>query len=143
MAGRVSPTDLPPPPVMTTTPPDVSRRGRSSPMACTTLLDRERLLWALAATTLVLDVVLTATGRRLGLTEANPLVALLLARFGIGSLAALKVGAVGAAVCCRRLVPERYLASIPLGLGLAWGVAVVANLVAISVVVVGTNAVVI
>lgn len=97
------------------------------------ILDRERSLWTLVVVTLVLDVVLTALGRQIGLVEANPLVDSLLVQYGPAALIVLKIVALAAGICARRAVPTRYAASVPLGLALPWGVAVVANALAISV----------
>jgi len=114
---------------------DPSLADASSTAAVDRVLSHERLLWSLVLATLVLDVLLTAVGRRLGLAEGNPLVADLLARFGIGALAALKVGIFVLAVGLRRVVPPRYVSFVPLALAVPWSLAVLANVVTIAVVV--------
>ncbi|MFB6311277.1 MAG: DUF5658 family protein, partial [Salinirussus sp.] len=75
----------------------------------------------------VLDVWLTVAGLEAGLTEGNPIVALLLAEVGIVSLFVLKGWALGLAASLRQWRP-RWGPWIALGLALPWFVAVTVNL---------------
>lgn len=87
----------------------------------------ERALWVVVVGTLLADVYLTNLGLQYGLREGNPLARHLIEAFGIGALAALKVGVVGLAGVVRQLVPERQAPTIPLGLAIPWVVAVGIN----------------
>ncbi|MDS0258371.1 DUF5658 family protein [Haloarcula sp. S1CR25-12] len=87
----------------------------------------ERELWVVVAAALVADVYLTQLGLQYGLREGNPLARHLIEAFGIGALAALKVGVVGLAGVVRELVPERQAPTIPLGVAIPWVVAVCVN----------------
>ena len=81
----------------------------------------------LVVVALLADVYLTQTGLQAGLSEGNPLARYLIETFGIGALAAFKVGVVGLAGVVSRLVPERQAPTIPLGVAIPWVVAVCVN----------------
>ena len=87
----------------------------------------ERELWVVVLVALLADVYLTQLGLQYGLNEGNPLARYLIDAFGIGALAALKVGVVGLGGLLRELVPARQAPTIPLGLAIPWVVAVVIN----------------
>lgn len=87
----------------------------------------ERELWVVVLVALFADVYLTHLGLQYGLREGNPLARHLIEAFGIGALAALKFGVVGAAGVLSQLVPERQAPTIPLGLAIPWVVAVCIN----------------
>jgi len=94
---------------------------------------RASWLWAVAAASLAADGVLTAYGLRLGLHEANPVAADLVASVGVvAALALLKGGAVGIAVVAWIVMPTDYRGLVPAGLALPWVVASVLNCVAIG-----------
>jgi len=87
----------------------------------------ERELWLLVVAALLADVYLTQLGLQTGFREGNPVARRLIEAFGIGALAALKVGIVGTAGVLSRLVPARQAPTIPLGLAIPWVVAVCIN----------------
>jgi len=87
----------------------------------------ERELWVVVVVALLADVYLTQLGLQYGLREGNPLVRHLIGRFGVGALAALKLGVVGLAGVLRELVPARQAPTIPLGLAIPWLAAVCIN----------------
>jgi hypothetical protein len=98
--------------------------GRS---ALDLLASVERELWVVVVAALLADVYLTQLGLQSGLREGNPLARFLIETFGIGALAALKVGVVGLAGVVWKLVPDRQGPTIPLGLAIPWVVAVCIN----------------
>ncbi|PSP83029.1 hypothetical protein BRC83_08320 [Halobacteriales archaeon QS_1_68_17] len=80
----------------------------------------EAAVWVAVGVSLVADAVLTGYGLQRGLTEGNPLVALLVDRFGFASLVGLKVWAVAVALGVRLGLSDRRGWVVPLGLSLPW-----------------------
>lgn len=93
----------------------------------------ERVLWTLALTVLVLDVVTTAYGLQVGLVEQNPFVNQLLPVVGLfGTFVLLKGFAVAVAVTAWWLMPEHVRGIVPLGLTIPWAVAATSNTVLLA-----------
>lgn len=92
----------------------------------------ERALWTVAVAALVLDVVLTTYGLRIGLVEMNPLAARVIAESGVVGMVALKAAALTVGIVGRSLIPRRYAALVPLALGVPWLLAVGVNAVMIA-----------
>jgi hypothetical protein len=93
----------------------------------------EVALWALALLTLVLDIVTTTYGLRVGLTEMNPFVNYLLPVFGLfGTFTVLKSSALLVGVCAWWAMPSRLRGVVPFGLALPWAVAVTSNTVLLA-----------
>jgi hypothetical protein len=94
----------------------------------------EAELWAVVALLMLGDVVLTAYGLALGLSESNPVAAAVLDSHGVGGLTVLK----GIVLACggigTRLLPASTSVVVPLGLLLPTLAAVVVNLVLIAAV---------
>lgn len=97
--------------------------------------DLEWMLWIVAAAALTGDVVTTFVGLHLGLTESNPIARTAIDGWGVVGMVVLKAFAVGVALCCRPLVPREYRLVVPAGLAIPWSIAVVINLVMISMVI--------
>ena len=88
----------------------------------------ELSLWALAILTLVLDIVTTTYGLRVGLAEMNPFVNYLLPTFGLfGTFVVLKGTAFLVGVAAWWAMPSRLRGVVPLGLTLPWAIAVASN----------------
>lgn len=94
----------------------------------------ERELWVTAVTAMVVDLVLTGYGLRLGLRELNPVARGAIDIAGIAGLAILSALAVAMAYYCTLAVPERYTPLVPLGLALPSLFAVCMNTVAITII---------
>lgn len=96
----------------------------------------ERELWGLTLVAMILDVILTIQGLRLGLHELNPVARTALDQAGAFGLYGLKSVAVLLGVFCVLVIPDRYTPFVPLGLALPSVVAVFINtFVIISVIV--------
>ena len=96
--------------------------------------DLEALLWVLVALSLVGDVVTTFVGLHLGLHESNPIARSAIESWGLAGMLGLKAAAVGAALCCRPLLPSVYKPIIPAALAIPWTLAVVVNVFMLSTV---------
>jgi hypothetical protein len=109
--------------------------GASLAAVATRTTTHAPLLWAVAVASLVADGVLTVYGVRLGLTEANPVAADLIAHTGaLPALALLKGGALTVAVAGWVVMPDDYRGLVPAGLALPWVVASLLNCVAVGLV---------
>ena len=97
------------------------------------IVPNEQYLWTAVICAFALDLATTAFGLSVGLVEANPIAASLLAAHGFASLVGLKVLVLVVGVVCRTVVPARHAAAIPLGLALPSAAAVVANSFSIAV----------
>lgn len=90
---------------------------------------RTRSLWLLVIAVALADTVLTAYGLRQGFAEANPLARSAIHAFGIASLVALKLLALGVAYATWRLLSNRLDVLVPIALALVWSAAVCVNAV--------------
>lgn len=96
------------------------------------VLARDRLLWALAAAAMVLDIALTGIGLSLGLREQNPIALAVIESLGlVGAGVVMKGGAALLAYVCWRLLPEGHRGIVPLGLAIPSWAAVAINSVTI------------
>lgn len=97
--------------------PDRSNRSTASIQV---LCSHTRLLWLLAILLYVCgDVLTTALGMwYTPLQEASPLPRYLLAEFGVGAVAGLKMGVFGLFAVLWRVLPQPVSAGVPLGLAL-------------------------
>lgn len=96
------------------------------------VLDSERELWIVVVAAMLADVPLTIYGLRVGLTELNPIARSAIEIAGGFGLYALEVIAIIMGVCCTQVVPERYVALVPLGLAIPSVCAVLVNAMLIS-----------
>ena len=96
-------------------------------------LPSERALWGAVVCAFALDTATTAAGLAIGLDEANPIAADLIADWGLGALVASKVLVLVLAVATRAAVDDRHGVVVPLGLVVPPAVAVLLNLAAIGV----------
>lgn len=92
-------------------------------------------LWTVLLVLLILDVLLTVYGVRIGLAEGNPIARLALDRFGTLGLLALKGISLGIAFTGWALVDSRFRALVPLGISVVWAFAVAVNALLIVAVV--------
>lgn len=99
-----------------------------------TLAGVERELWLLAAVGLVGDLALTVYGLERGLAEANPFARAAVHAHGYGALAALKAGAFAVGVGGWLVLPRRHRAVAPFALAVPWTLAVVVNVVTLTLV---------
>lgn len=102
-----------------------------SPTVVEQLRFAEVRLW-LAAIALfgVGDLLTTAVGIGLdGVQEAGPLTALVIDRYGLASMVALKTGVLGGFYLLWKRAPRKYRVGVPLGLALLGGLVVCWNFV--------------
>jgi hypothetical protein len=98
-----------------------------------TATNAEGCLWSVVGATLLFDVALTALGLELGLSEANPVAATFVDRFGVlVALTGLKFGALCTGFVGWVAVSRRHRGLVPLGLALPWGAATIVNVVTIG-----------
>lgn len=88
-------------------------------------------LWVLVVSVVVGDLVSTVYGLGLGLHEQNPVVAEVIASYGIGGLVGLKLLTLGSAVVAWLALERHYGVAVLAGLALPQGGAVVVNVVTI------------
>lgn len=91
----------------------------------------EWVLWGLALAAMVADLAATVHGLGLGLRELNPVARGVLESAGVMGFVWLKAGAVGVAVACRSVTPDRLGAVVPASLGIPWAVAATLNVATI------------
>lgn len=91
------------------------------------LVRYERPVWTLALLLLVIDLATTIYGLRLGLGEANPVAAVLLDRYGLVALGALKGAALAVAAIGWVVVTRPYRGIVPVCLTVPWAIGVVSN----------------
>lgn len=91
------------------------------------LAQRERELWFVALSAMLVDVTLTVHGLQLGLNERNPVARAALDSAGAVGLYLLKTGAVLTGLCCRALLPASCTVIVPLALAIPSVLAVGAN----------------
>lgn len=96
----------------------------------------EGRLWWAAGTLLVLDLLTTAYGLRLGLVEANPIAASLLESHGLWALAVLKGLAFAVAVSGWAVLTRDCRAVVPVCLAAPWFAGTASNALLIASVVV-------
>jgi predicted anti-sigma-YlaC factor YlaD len=95
---------------------------------CARLAPHEPALWAVALAGLVLDIVLTAYGLSLGLTELNPVARDLMAAYTpLGAMVMLKSVALVVGLVGWVLVPRVARAVVPACLAVPWWIAVGIN----------------
>jgi hypothetical protein len=95
---------------------------------CARLAPHEASLWAIALAGLVLDIVLTAYGLSLGLTELNPVARGLMAAYTpLGAMVLLKSFALVVGVVGWVVVPRVARAVVPACLAVPWWIAVGIN----------------
>lgn len=94
----------------------------------------EAELWAVVALLMLGDVVLTAYGLALGLSESNPLAAVVLDTHGVEGLAVMKGLVLACGGIAARSLPVPTSVVVPLGLLVPTLVAVVVNLVLVAAV---------
>lgn len=87
----------------------------------------ERSVWTLALLLLVIDIATTIYGLKLGLGEANPVAAVLLDRYGLVALGALKGAALAVAAIGWVVVTRPYRGIVPVCLTIPWAVGTVSN----------------
>ena len=93
----------------------------------------EAILWLVAFAALLGDLFLTYYGiAHVGLQEANPVAASVLAGHGYAGLAAVKLVAFGVAAAGRQVVPPAYRWVAPCCLAVPWLLAVAVNTVLIA-----------
>jgi hypothetical protein len=95
---------------------------------CTRLAPHEPTLWAIALAGLLLDVLLTAYGLSLGLTELNPVARDLMAAYSpLGAMIFLKSVALVVGGLGWLIVPRTARAVVPACLAVPWWIAVAIN----------------
>lgn len=92
----------------------------------------EGYLWAVAFGLLAFDLATTVYGLGIGLTEANPVAASLIDRYGLLALGGLKAAALAVAAVGWYLVARRHRAIVPICLAVPWSVGSVSNAVVIA-----------
>lgn len=88
-------------------------------------------LWGLLAGVVVGDLLSTAYGLSIGLRERNPVVAEVIASYGLGGLVGLKLLTLVAAVAAWLVLERHYGVAALVGLALPQGGAVVVNVLTI------------
>lgn len=84
-------------------------------------------LWVVLFVVMVLDVVSTMYGIRLGLSEGNPIAKIAIERFGALGLLSLKSFSIATALVGSVRVERRFRGLVPLGISVIWVVAVAVN----------------
>lgn len=87
----------------------------------------EAALWGLAVVAMVADLVATVHGLGIGLRELNPVARWALELAGPMGFVWLKTAALGVAVACRSVTPDRVGAVVPAALAVPWSVAAALN----------------
>jgi hypothetical protein len=103
-------------------------RDRYVDRSIRTLWRHETLLWTIAICAALGDVVTTAYGLQMGLTEGNPIMHAMIAESGIAGLVGSKFLVIGLAFALGTVLFEgKRRVVVPLGLALPWLFVTVSN----------------
>lgn len=95
--------------------------------------ERETFVWTLAVLAALGDVVTTAYGLQIGLTEGNPIMHAMIAQSGILGLVGSKLLVIGLAFAIGTLVfDDNRRVVVPLGLAIPWLVVTATNAVLLT-----------